>query len=190
MLIAFYSDIPGCGKTTAANFLVDNFQFQKLSFAAIMNDMLAPLLAAFNYDITEVDQPQAKNLPLERIPGQPSLRLLKQTLGTEWGRKIVDKHIWVAAMESKLNRLLDIDIDTNIVIDDMRFPNELEMLDQFPTCRLVKLHRDTQPLAFKELKHPSNFALAHHDFEWNIFNDSTEYQFKRELEDMIMTPPY
>ena len=191
MLIAFYSDMPGCGKTTAANFLVENYAFNKLSFASIMGDMLAPLLEAFGYGITEVDQPDKKNEPLERIPSQPSLRLLKQTLGTEWGRKIIDRQIWVAAMEYKINRLLDVDPDEMIVIDDMRFPNELEMLNAFPVSRLVKLHRELPPLPYAELvNHPSNFALGGYDFEWNIFNNGTEYEFMQQLEKMIMTPPY
>mgnify|MGYP002507821605 CR=1 FL=1 len=190
MLIAFYSDVPGCGKTTAAQYLVREHSFVKLSFAAVLADMVKPLLEAFGYDFYELYTPESKNQPLERIPGYPSLRGLMQTLGTEWGRKCVDRQIWVSAMEYNVNRLLDLDPDTNIVIDDMRVPNEYEMVMRCPTGRAVKIAREVEPLVHEELlKHSSNRALASQDFDWFIYNKGSKQDLYKELDELLLTPP-
>jgi hypothetical protein len=191
MLIAFYSDVPGCGKTTAAQYLSREHKFVKLSFANVIADMVKPLLEAFGYDFYELYTPELKNQPLERIPGYPSVRGLMQTLGTEWGRKLVDRQLWVAAMEYNVNRLLDIDINTNIVIDDMRFPNEYDMVMRCPTGRAVKIAREVEPLVYEELrKHSSNGALASQDYDWFIYNKGSKEDLEAELEKLLMTPPY
>ena len=47
-------------------------------------------------------------------------RELMQSLGTEWGRQLIDENIWVFAMQKQVERINE-DI---IIIDDLRFPNE------------------------------------------------------------------
>jgi hypothetical protein len=45
-----------------------------------------------------------------------------QLLGTEFGRNLITNDIWVRVLEAK------IEPDDQIVIDDIRFPNEAEMI--------------------------------------------------------------
>lgn len=194
MLIAFYSDTPGCGKTSAAEYLRVKYRFFRLSFASIMNAMLDPLLESFGYDIDDIDTPELKNTPLQNLPSAPSLRLLKQTLGTEWGRKIIDKDIWVWSMLSRIHRIQDNYRDVcnpNIVIDDMRFPNEYTALEGLPDARLVKIHRDVDFKASIEvIKHSSNGALATYDFPYNITNNGTLADLFSEIDQLLLlTPP-
>ena len=47
-------------------------------------------------------------------------RELMQSLGTEWGRKTINEHIWVFAMQKQIERMSE----EIIIIDDLRFPNE------------------------------------------------------------------
>jgi hypothetical protein len=190
MLIAFYSDTPGCGKTSAAEYLWTEHNFVRLSFASIVTSMIEPLLDAFDYDIDEIDTPELKNAPLMRLPSTPSLRLLKQTLGTEWGRKIIDKDIWVQAMLYRINKINEMYSGINIVIDDMRFPNEYAALEGLPDARLVKLHRDVDFKASIEvIKHSSNGALAGYDFPYNITNNGTLKDLYTEIDQLLLTPP-
>ncbi|MBH0113241.1 hypothetical protein I5E68_09815 [Novosphingobium sp. YJ-S2-02] len=62
---------------------------------------------------------------------QPAVtsRRLQQTLGTEWGRDQVDENLWchVAGETAHRERLAG----RSVVIDDMRFPNELGMVQHF-----------------------------------------------------------
>jgi len=188
-LIALYSDSPGCGKTTAAEYLRDKHWFVRLSFASLMNNMLAPLLEAFDYDLEGIDTPELKNIPLDRLPSAPSLRLLKQTLGTEWGRKVIDKDIWVAAMLYRISKIYE-NYTVNIVIDDMRFPNEYEALEGLPDARLVKICRDVEFDAPPGVvKHSSNGALAAYDFPYIICNNGTREDLYKELDELLLTPP-
>ena len=190
MLIAFYSDTPGCGKTSAAEYLRVKHYFYRMSFASVMNAMVEPLLEAFDYDIDEIDTPELKNKPLDRLPSAPSLRLLKQTLGTEWGRKLIDKDIWVSSMLYRIDKIQRRHLNSHVVIDDMRFPNEYAALEGLPDARLVKLHRDVDFKASIEvIKHSSNGALAGYDFPYNITNNGSMQDFFEQLDQLLLTPP-
>ena len=45
-----------------------------------------------------------------------------QTLGTEWGRECIGPEVWVDVWKSNVQKWLDGGL--NVVVDDMRFPNE------------------------------------------------------------------
>ena len=52
----------------------------------------------------------------------PEVRRLLQVMGAEVGRNLIDPNLWVEMTMSGLNR------DENIVITDVRFPNEYEAI--------------------------------------------------------------
>ena len=54
-------------------------------------------------------------------------RQVMQVFGTDLCRLYVNKHIWTSNMLQRLNRYKD--TDTTVVITDLRFKNEYEMLD-------------------------------------------------------------
>jgi adenylate kinase family enzyme len=90
------------GKTTIADYLVNNHNFRKLSFA---DDVKKYANEIFNL--------KNKN---RRILQQFSSKM-----------KEIDNDIWIKRLDIKLKMLNDNDND-NIVIDDLRFENELEYL--------------------------------------------------------------
>ena len=57
----------------------------------------------------------------------------------------------------------------NVVIDDLRFPNEYEMLKDIGAC-LVKI---TRPGYTKQHDHPSDGALDDYHFDIELVNDGT-----------------
>ena len=134
--IAFWSSTPQQGKTTAARFLMDNLGYTKVSFAAPLRFMIERLLHSAGYTYNEIQWflNEGKEQNIEVIGA--SYRKAARTLGTEWGRNLIHADIWVNIVEQKI-----IHTEVPVCIDDLRFPNELELLRRHDFA-LVKLVRD------------------------------------------------
>lgn len=117
----------GSGKDTAADYLVDNMGFRRISFAGALKDAVA---AVFGWDREllegrtkqarewreQVDQWWAQRLGLPKL----TPRWVLQYWGTEVCRHGFHDDLWVACVENRLRQT-----DTNVVITDCRFPNEI-----------------------------------------------------------------
>ena len=106
--------VAGSGKTLVAKRLVDRYGFHRMRFADPLKRMLRDGLGLSE---DEVDG-DLKMTPNAVFDGHTP-RYLMQTLGTEWGRRRVSQDIWVNIW--KRDAAL---VDGNIVVDDVRFPNE------------------------------------------------------------------
>lgn len=119
-LIGLYSHAPGSGKSTVANMLWD---YKKFSFADPLRKFSAQILSSLGYNGLAClrDKKEEKIAELGVSPRQ-----MMQTLGTEWGRSCIHPDLWVmvaaGAVEEQLKR------GRNVVIDDVRFPNEAKMI--------------------------------------------------------------
>lgn len=81
-----------------------------------------------------------KETQVVSIPGAPTPRWLMQTLGTDWGREIIEDSIWVDLAFDKIGRALG--KGKSVVVDDLRFPNELIALNnEFDEFVFVKVSR-------------------------------------------------
>lgn len=102
----------GSGKDTAGAALIKELGYAKSSFANKLKKMLCLL---FGWTMDQWEDAEWKEAPQAEAFGL-SPRELAQTLGTEWGRKMVHEDIWVrAALRSTAERT---------VFTDVRFPNE------------------------------------------------------------------
>ena len=123
----------GVGKTTFINkhlALYGRGVF-RLSFAQPLKSMLGVLLDSSAF------LAENKENPAYGICGR-SPRYLMQTLGTEWGRNMVDERLWIEVM---LKRIEETPPGSVILIDDLRFDNEATALwERFPVC-VVSLFR-------------------------------------------------
>ncbi len=111
------------GKTTAAEHLVDN-GFIRLSFAQPIKAIAQFVLQGFGLAPTYVDQllNEHKEIIIPELGVSP--RYLMQTLGTDWGRTLIHRQIWIMLMSKRLiNHALDY-----VVIDDVRFENEATLI--------------------------------------------------------------
>lgn len=167
MIIALYSPKPQCGKTTVAHYLQEVHGFRRVPFAGSLKAMMRPLLMDIGYDLVEIEKLENGD-KTQIIPGTDrTLRHLYQTLGTEWGRNSVDPNVWVNVWQKKV-ALMERTF-RNIVVDDMRFPNELEaVLDMGGEAWMIE--RDSAPAA---PAHASEGGLSDYLFPVTIDNNGS-----------------
>ena len=114
----------GSGKSAVATTLEKHHGFVRVRFAQTLKDMLR----AMGLSALDVDGPQEhRNKPHRLLLGK-SPRYAMQTLGTEW-RAYIGESLWSAILVDRVKRMIA-DGKTRIVIDDMRFPHELEALGE------------------------------------------------------------
>jgi len=105
----------GVGKDTIADYLVAEYHFAKYAFAQPIKDMLRVLGV-------DADAREGKEQPHPIYGASP--RRMAQTLGTEWGRRLIHRDIWLnAAARFVAQHHSDPEID-GIVLSDVRFENE------------------------------------------------------------------
>jgi hypothetical protein len=111
----------GVGKTTMAKKLVGELGYRRKSFATPIKQMLRKM--GVPYEFLYDDK-------LADIPGLNTTgRHLLQTLGTDWGRNMVDPNIWVYAAKQGLDEAKSRHPRYRAVFDDVRFNNEAEFIN-------------------------------------------------------------
>jgi hypothetical protein len=129
MIIGFVGFI-GSGKDTAADYLVNFHGYRRDSFANTLKDAVA---CVFGWDRVLLEgrtkearewREQVDTWWAERL-NMPNLtpRLMLQLWGTEVCRNGFHDDIWIASLENKMRKTGD-----NIVISDVRFPNEIKAI--------------------------------------------------------------
>ena len=126
-----FCGLAGSGKTTAAEYLVANHGFTRMSFAAPLRDMLRAI-GVSDYHLTD-----GKEEPCPALMGRTARHCL-QTLGTNWGRVHVSESIWVHIAGERIKAALA--DGKRVVIDDCRFDNEAELLLGM-VAAIVVLHK-------------------------------------------------
>jgi len=105
----------GCGKSSVARIIAEEWNYGIKSFATPIKLMLS----AMGLTDDELYNPEKKEEIIPKFGKSP--RELMQLLGTEFGRTLVSQNIWVSSLEKNLD-------DNNYVIDDVRFANEAAMI--------------------------------------------------------------
>lgn len=97
----------------------------QLSFAAPIREFVAGLVGMSVDEITNSD---AKERPLPWL-NDKSPRFLMQTLGTEWGRNMIDPNLWIKVVRKRIEMLqAQANPPSLVVFSDVRFDNEAEMI--------------------------------------------------------------
>lgn len=107
--------IAGSGKTLVAK-RIERRGFERMRFAQGIKDMLRH---SFGLSEDQVDG-HLKGVPAEQLCGV-SPRVAMQTLGTEWGRRMMHRDLWVEQWRRAVARTTG-----NIVVDDVRHFNEAQ----------------------------------------------------------------
>lgn len=130
MKIGISSEGYTAGKTSLARYLASRLRGRVINFATPIKLAVASILSQlpqyeyiYDPDTDEVfiyDNQQVVNISKSDIIPElgVTLRSLYQTLGTEWGRDLVNNDMWV-----KIAQLRGRDSSV-IIIPDYRFPNE------------------------------------------------------------------
>jgi hypothetical protein len=114
----------GAGKTTLA-LLLEKQGFERVHMGQPIKEMLSAL------GLTEDEltgPPEIRAAPSTRLAGK-SPRFAMQTLGTDWGRRMISPWIWADALERRLE-LMKKDDRRRIVIDDLRFPEDFAVVER------------------------------------------------------------
>jgi len=149
------------GKDTAAGMLKTAFNAKTVAFADPIRDAMRVLFdfneEHFNGSLKEVVVPWIGKSP----------RQLMQTLGTEWGRNIVNNDIWRILAARKIEQITD-SFD-HAVVTDVRFENEAEMIRSMGG-RVWHIVRDNIPTVSA---HASERGIDVHAGDVIIYNNGT-----------------
>jgi hypothetical protein len=151
------------GKDTVADYLVENRQFYRDSFAGTLKDAVSVI---FGWDRTllegktkesrawreQVDEWWAARLKMPHL----TPRFVLQNIGTNVLRDNFHEEIWIASLENKLRKTT-----TNTVISDVRFPNEIKSIQNSGGI-VIRVKRGPEPEWFEDAKRlniekPGNF---------------------------------
>ena len=185
----------GSGKGTVADYLIDQHNFQKISFADKLKDAVAEM---FDWPraMLEGVTPQSRawrerpdSFWSQELGRDITPRYVLQVFGTECMRRGFYDGIWVSLVKKKIQE----NPTTNWVIPDTRFPNEVDMIKSVGgSVWCVK--RGQNPQWFDRYKyhdvkpddiHPSEWAWAHSNFDHIITNDDTVAQLHQKIENTI-----
>lgn len=157
MILVGLSGKIGTGKTVAANRLV-GLGYRRRAYGDALKEEVA---AACGIPLEQCYTAEGKALVLEVpfalrefLPSPATLREVLQCWGTEHRRK-QDPDYWVQALRSWLGRQ---EPGGRVVVDDVRFPNEAELIHEFEGL-LVRLEPFEGWLAGLHGAHVSETAL-------------------------------
>ena len=122
----------GSGKTTVAGMIP----------GAVVVQLADPLYAAVAVMLglpeSMLRSPHYKEKPVPGLGKSP--RQMMQTLGTEWGREMVDRQIWIRLLERRISALRDAGVET-VAVADVRFENEAAAIRAMPGGEIWRVHR-------------------------------------------------
>ncbi len=145
MQVVSVSGLIGAGKDTAANHLIQQRSFVRVSFSAALKDAVS---AVFGMDraMLEGDTPEARAAREAIDPWwsrelgyEASGRNILQRIGTEVMRDGFHPNIWVLAVKRRLDSMYKT-ANNGAVMSDARFFNELDMVYQMggTTIRVIR----------------------------------------------------
>jgi len=139
------------GKGTVASELVNRFDFRQDSFAAGLKDACAVIFdwprAMLEGDTSEsrewrevVDPWWSEKLAMSNF----SPRLALQIIGTEALRNNFHQDLWFLTLQNRIRK----NPNQNVVISDVRFPNEIKFIQEQKGV-LVKINRGPTPVWYE-----------------------------------------
>lgn len=122
------------GKDTVGDYLVNFHGYRKIAFADSLKTALSAIFK-FNHeqlygDLKETVDPFWNITPREAM----------QTIGTDLMRNQFRDDIWVKCLEREIVEIWKKDPTAKIIIPDVRFPNELDMVKRLGGC-IVRVTR-------------------------------------------------
>lgn len=151
------------------------------AFAAPIKSMVAMLLDFFG--LGSVMNPEQlvpyidgdkKEQVIEAVGASP--RKLMQTLGTDWGRNMIDPNLWLNSMTARLKGYDEMQnhgyAGAVVVITDCRFDNEADCVHANGGI-VVQIVRDEVPDQVGEEDHPSEAGLSKDKVDIVVYNNAT-----------------
>jgi hypothetical protein len=212
MIVGFAGFI-GSGKDTAADYLINNHQFRKDSFASALKDAVSQI---FGWDRIllegrtkesrewrdQVDAWWAARLKMPHL----TPRWVLQYWGTEVCRTGFHDDIWIASLENRLRTSRD-----DIVISDVRFCNEIQAIHN-AGGKVVRISRGPDPEWYEDAKlansgdhvlgsalararmrsmkiHPSEWAWIGQGIDFELDNNGTVDRLFDQIKNQVLGLP-
>lgn len=190
----------GSGKGTVGE-LLQLQSYKQASFAGVLKDT-ASVLFGWERNLLEGDtvesrvfREQKDTFWSDRFGYDFSPRLALQLLGTEAGRDVFHKDVWIYALENKIKEI------KNVVITDTRFPNEIDFIRSKGGV-IVEVRRGERPYwydhailqnqdkgNFMDENHPnihlSEWAWIGKKIDYTISNDGTLNDLKKTVDEVL-----
>lgn len=156
----------GSGKDTAADYLVREHGYRKYALAGPLKAMLRA-----------IDVPcdtQEEKAAINPVFGVTN-RYLAQSLGTEWMRECVAEDGWLRLArqyietQRELSRLSEDGSPRGVVVADIRYDNEAEMIKKMGGT-ILKINRRTEDIAGS---HVSETGISPIYIDWVYDNDKS-----------------
>lgn len=209
MTILGFCGTMGSGKDTACDYLVQKYDFHKLSIAKAIKDEVYACL----YDATVPrDAPRELRILLhEEIgsnvrsglepdpfskPTPARMRQILQLWGKEY-RRDQDPDYWVKQLPYQINLLqrkleakdekgIFKSEELNICIPDCRYPNELEWIDKQggKSIYIIRI-RDYDTLRTATTEHISEKAITFRDTDYMVRNEGTIEELHEKLDTLM-----
>lgn len=145
--------LKGSGKDTVGNIICKNdSSFVKMSFADTLKDIVSILMGwdrkLLQGDTTESREwrEKADDYWSDAFGKMITPRIILQQLGTNVMRDHFLKSIWVDSLKKKI-----INSNNNIVITDVRFPNEIDMIKSLGGS-FIRVERGELPSWFRKVE--------------------------------------
>jgi hypothetical protein len=203
MLIGLVGFI-GSGKGAASDYIVEKYGFEKESFANSVKDSVSCI---FNWNRELLEGSTEESRIWRESPDEYwsnafgyelTPRKALQLMGTEVGREIFHPNIWVHSTFRRMNP------DSNYVISDVRFPNEIFEIRKFGGfvfrvkrgkdpewySHIRDLEYDDESLSLYMKKerpdlHYSEWAWTNCEFDGTINNNYGILELKEEIDSVM-----
>lgn len=190
----------GSGKGTVADILVAKKDFTKLAFADAVKDATAAIFgwprALLEGDTDESREFREKKDEWwsEKTGKHITPRNMLQIMGTEAGRDVFHPDLWILSVEKKIGMY------KNVVIADVRFPNEIAFIQRMGGF-VVRVTRGDNPEWYDVARkanqkgntdlmsdypvHYSEWAWIGHPTDYQLDNNSSVSMLEADIEHMI-----
>lgn len=176
------------GKDHASNYLAKYMALHKYAFAEPLKTMLKSVFGDHFHegDRTEICPETCK-----------SYRVMMQTLGTEWGRDMMNPQVWINLVEKRRKEveqgllLRNGNAYRGMVLSDVRFDSEAEYL-QHNSAVILHIIRPDQTTVVDKVKsaigisgHISEKGISPHFITHTIVNDGSLFELDMKLMNLV-----
>lgn len=166
------------GKDTIATYLVNKYNFIQESFAYPLKEYIGRQILGFNDkqlygSWKEIIDPEWGLTP----------RQMLQLAGTDALRNKVHQNIWVVPVKRKIKK--HIQEDKSVVVSDVRFINEIEMIKNLGG-KVIRVDRQNPEQIVGFEKHSSEIELENYnDWDYIIDNNKTFQDLYKQIDQLI-----
>lgn len=185
----------GAGKDTVADAICGPTGGIKLSMATPFKNMLV----ALGVPPEAIEDREAKEAPSPELCGA-TIRWGMQSLGTEWGRACIHPDLWCSRVEALIAEHWRANPHIPVVIPDIRFPNEVEMIRRNGGILLKVRRPSVEPsftwvdrllrfLRIRKPLHPSEAYWRVAPCHVEIVNDGERFELETKVSAVTATLP-